>query len=273
MPPGKLFKYEPFSAQGIENLKNQVIYFGSPRGFNDPYDCGLFPTIKEPTDADVETIRAHYLSDEDLPSPTRHEFEVSSVGQLRAIFLRVGRETLERELKRFVTEKGVSCFCERPDNLLMWSHYGDHHRGFCLEFRTDLKPFEKIRQVKYSSQMPTFDLPRMLCDGDFGQILELFCTKAIDWQYEREWRCMHQVVGTAYVYPADALTGVYFGPRASYTSLEVVALILKGQNENVKLWKGSVSQTAFEVIFEPVTYTSYLDAKRQGRYTEPGNGR
>lgn len=269
MPPSKLYKYEPFSAQSIENLKNQVIYFGSPNRFNDPYDCGLFPTIKEPTEAEVEAIRAHYLR-KNLPLPTHREFEVSSVGRLREIFLRIGRETIDGELTRFMAEKGVSCFCERSDNLLMWSHYGDHHRGFCLEFRTDLEPFEKIRQVKYSSQMPACDLVRILCNDDFEQILDLFCTKAIDWQYEREWRCMHQIAGTAYVYPADALTGVYFGPRASFTSLEVVSLILKGQNEGVQLWRGSRSQTTFEVIFEPVTYTSHLDVKRRGHDMEAG---
>lgn len=269
MPPSRLYKYEPFSAQSIENLKDQVIYFGSPGRFNDPYDCGLFPTIKEPTDAEVETIRAHYLS-QDLPLLTRREFEASSVGRLRTLFLGIGHQTLDGELKRFVAEKGVSCFCEKPDNLLMWSHYGDHHRGFCLEFRTDLEPFEKSRQVEYSSQMPAFDLVRMLCDDDFDQMLDLFCTKAVDWQYEREWRCMHQVAGTAYVYPADALTGVYFGPRASFTSLEVVSLILKGQNEGVKLWRGSRSQTDFKVIFEPITYTSYLEAKRRGHDTGTG---
>ncbi len=31
---------------------------------------------------------------------------------------------------------GVYCLCEKPDNLLMWSHYADAHRGICLQFDT-----------------------------------------------------------------------------------------------------------------------------------------
>ena len=57
--PLLLYKYEAFSAQSLENLKNQVIYFGSPLRFNDPYDCALSPSIAEPSDEDVEKIRAH----------------------------------------------------------------------------------------------------------------------------------------------------------------------------------------------------------------------
>jgi hypothetical protein len=136
--------------------------------------------------------------------------------------------------------------------------------SFCLEFRTDSEPFQKIYPVKYSDQMPNFELVPMLCDRNFDQILDLFCTKSRDWQYEREWRAMHRDAGTAYTYPAEALTGVYFGPQASFTTLEIVALILAGQNENVRLWKGTRSRTDFAVEFEPVTYTSHLEAKRRG---------
>ena len=28
----------------------------------------------------------------------------------------------------------MSCFSEDNDNLLMWAHYGDNHRGICVEY-------------------------------------------------------------------------------------------------------------------------------------------
>ena len=27
---------------------------------------------------------------------------------------------------------GVVCFSESYDNIIMWSHYSDNHKGFCL---------------------------------------------------------------------------------------------------------------------------------------------
>lgn len=262
--PATLYKYESFSAQSIENLKNQVIYFESPSRFNDPYDCALFPSINAPTDAEVEQIRSYYLAKPDLDENTRTQFKNASVPGLRGMLLGIGQDVVDREVQHFLSQRGVSCFSERPDNLLMWSHYADHHKGFCLEFKTDSEPFQKVRQVKYSEQMPAFDLMPMLCDQDSEQVIDLFCTKSLDWQYEREWRAIHKEAGTAYTYPSDALAGVYFGPEASFTSLEIIALVLAGQNEHVKLWKGKRSKSDFSVNFETVTYTSHLEAKHRG---------
>jgi hypothetical protein len=262
--PVALYKYEQFSAQSIENLKKQVIYFGSPLRFNDPYDCALFPSINEPSDEEVERIRDHYLSHTDLDDKVRGQFQNASTAGLRVMLLRIGQGVIDSEIQRFLSQRGVSCFAERPDNLLMWSHYAGHHKGFCLEFKTDSEPFQKIRKVHYSTQMPAFDLVPMLCDQDYDQVLDLFCTKSIDWKYEREWRAIHKEAGTAYTYPAEALTGVYFEPEASFTSIEIIALVLAGQNEQVKLWKGTRSKSNFSVNFEAVTYTSHLEAKRRG---------
>lgn len=262
--PLRLYKYEPFSSQALENLKNQVVYFGSPLQFNDPYDCALFPSIKEPSDAEVEEIRSYFLAREDHGDRPRREFESLPTGALRIALLRIGQAVLDQEIEKFLSEKGVSCFAEAPDSLLMWSHYGGQHRGFCLEFRTDAELFEKIKKVKYATRMPEFDLVRMLCHGDFDQILDLYCTKALDWQYEREWRCMHSQAGTVYHYASEALTGVYFGARASFTSFEIAALVLAGQSEHVQLWQGKRSKSNFAVDFEKVTYTAYLQAKLQG---------
>lgn len=36
-PPARLYKFEPFTARSLQNLKSQAMYFGSPRNFNDPY--------------------------------------------------------------------------------------------------------------------------------------------------------------------------------------------------------------------------------------------
>jgi hypothetical protein len=35
---------------------------------------------------------------------------------------------------RDVDRAGVACFSALPDDLLMWAHYADKHRGVCLKF-------------------------------------------------------------------------------------------------------------------------------------------
>lgn len=262
--PPRIYKYEALTAQSLRNIKGQVLYFGSPLNFNDPYDCALTPHIKVPSDAEVEAIRHYYLSQERLTSVQRHELETTSIESLRAMFLRSAHSVIKDASDNFLNSCGVTCFSEVNDDLLMWSHYGGCYKGICLEFDVRVEPFDRVTQVRYLPKLPEIDVTHLLVRNDFNPVVELFCTKSNSWAYEREWRALHKVAGTSYVYRPEALTGVYFGPDIDNQSLEIVCLVLAGQNETVKLYRGSRSDTEFKVNFDEFTYTSFLDAKRRG---------
>ncbi|UDF36839.1 UNVERIFIED_ORG: DUF2971 domain-containing protein [Shinella sp. XGS7] len=242
------------------------MYFASPSGFNDPYDCAVSPSVKEPSDSDVERIRRYYLAKDGLPDQVRTQFLHLDVAGLRILLLRQGQGVLEQAVSDFLSKRGVTCFSERNDSLLMWAHYGGRFKGFCLEFRSDHPPLTKARKVLYTDEMPQVDILPLLCtdDEDSSAVLDLYCTKALDWQYEKEWRCIHDEAGTLYTYPAQALTGIYVGPDAAFASFEILALIAMNQNPEVQLWQGRRSKSDFSVVFEPVTYTPHLEAKRLG---------
>jgi hypothetical protein len=262
--PPRLYKYEPCNGRTLQNIKGQILYFGSPLNFNDPYDCALTPNFRAPTDDEVESTRAFYLSQGRLTDLQREEFEKKTTDDLRGLFLRAAREALEQQISEVLRNRGITCFSERNDDLLMWSHYTGRGRGVCLEFDTQIEPFSKTRPVRYVSALPQLDVADILMQGNLDPVLDLFCTKSSSWRYEREWRALHRIGGTQYIYPAAALTGVYFGPDIDGESLEIVCLILAGQNESVKLYRGSRSTTEFRVLFEEFTYTSYLRAKKMG---------
>jgi hypothetical protein len=260
--PSRLCKYESFNTQSLENLKAQSVYFGSPLRFNDPYDCAIVPHIKTMSDEDVETIRKSCLLDPEIPPDVHAVMESASLAKLRQGFLASGEQTLREQTKAFAAKRGITCFSETNDDLLMWSHYGGRYKGFCLEFdKSKLSEF-KFRKVEYSNELPTIDLVPILCGHDNADnVFQIYTTKAIAWAYEREWRAFHDKAGTLYTYPADALTGVYFGPDIGIESLEIICLILRGQNEFVRFWKGQRSSTEFKVEFEEIEYRSYLESQ------------
>lgn len=262
--PSIIYKYEDFTVQSLRNLKTQTIYFGSPQNFNDPYDCALRPNFAVPTDEQIEQVRRHYLARFNLPEQGREELEHLSCEQLRELVVRSARKVAENYAENFLSEKGVSCFSEIHHDLLMWSHYGGRYKGFCLEFATDYEPFHKLREVKYVEQIPRIDPITIILQDRYDDYLNLFCTKSINWSYEREWRAIHHVAGIAFTYPSEALRGVYFGPDIDTDCMEIVCLILSGQNPNVRFWQGLRSEEHFKVEFEHFTYTSHLDAKRRG---------
>lgn len=199
--PAKLYKYERIDAQTLRNLKAQSIYFGSPKGFNDPYDCAITPNIRQLTIEEVEEVRAYYLQDRELTDQQRTELENLSAAKLS--------ELMHRQAAM----------------ALLGAVFGKD--------TTDL-------------------------------IMAPFCTKSDSWSYECEWRALHNQVGTSYGYVAGALTGVYFGPDIESEMMEIVCLILKGQNDNFALYEGQRSTAEFKVGFRKFTYTDYLTAKKMG---------
>jgi hypothetical protein len=265
--PKYIYKYESFNVQSIKNLKAQTIYFGPPKYFNDPYDCALKAGISEPTEEQVKMVKEHYLAQPELEEEARNELEAMDLQQFKSLIVRSARDLFESRTQKFINEIGVSCFSEVNDDLLMWSHYGGKYKGFCLEFLTEFEPFEKLRKVKYVKEMPKLDSVSAIKDGDFDQFIDLFCTKSASWEYEREWRGLHREGGTAYVYPAEALKSIYFGPDIDNEFLEIICLIIAGQNPAVSFWRGSRSENFFKVEFEKFEYTSYIEAKRKGLRT------
>lgn len=262
--PVKLYKYEPFSINALTNLKKQSVFFGAPAGFNDPYDCSITPTITEPKESDIERIRSGYLSSVDLPSNVREQFVQMTRKQLRKVFTNSARSVLNEAISSFLSTNGVTCFSETNDDLLMWSHYGGRYKGFCLEFSTSSELFSLAKKVRYVKTPPSIDICSLLPEVRLDIVQELFCTKSLPWEYEQEWRCIHRQAGTLFGYPADSLSGIFFGPDIDQQSKEIVCLILKGQNEHVRFWNGTRSETEFRVLFQEFTYSSFLEAKAQG---------
>jgi len=105
---------------------------------------------------------------------------------------------------------GILSLSKVIDNILMWSHYGENHRGFAIGF--DAEKLEQTKDFLYAEDAKyTNDFPQVnpLEDYDFKQhnpfllknkhnkfviyinrylFLEIFY-KWLDWQSEEEYRC------------------------------------------------------------------------------------
>jgi Protein of unknown function (DUF2971) len=264
LKPQYLYKYESLSQQSLENLKSQILYFGSPLEFNDPYDCAFTPNIIIPSDLEVESIRKNLIANLSSDPDKQALYTRIEASQFKQTLLNSGRAVFNIYIKNFLQTKGISCFSENNNNLLMWSHYGQACKGFCLEFSTDHEPFQKAMKVKYQNNLPQISLTDLLVSKNFESAAEFWHIKSESWSYEAEWRIAHQKAKTKYHYSTESLTGIYFGPDISNESLNIICLILAGQNETVKLWRGRRSTKEFKVEFDQITYVSNFDAKRKG---------
>lgn len=89
---------------------------------------------------------------------------------------------------------GLVCLTERENDLLMWAHYTDSHRGLLVEFDTSHRYFQdnsRFEKVSYCDGRPPFD-PTLSEDSpeENEQCRRILFTKHSTWIYELEWRSL-----------------------------------------------------------------------------------
>jgi hypothetical protein len=180
--PKRIYKYRRNCLNARTNLKNDTTWMSSPEFFNDPYDC-LFLVSEQSLSAD---LNGKLLAQHVEPGKSLH---ASQVFALRA----------KEEIRKWRRLTKVSCFNSVNDSILMWGHYAESHKGFCIEYDIEqLAPQHDLRRklfpVIYTSKI--YDLTEYAKGlsepnrNDFRNICPLLSLlyKYQGWTYEQEWR-------------------------------------------------------------------------------------
>ena len=93
------------------------------------------------------------------------------------------------ELRKIVQSKdnyGISCFSLTNDEILLWSHYANNHKGLCIEIDTDFERSEDVslEVIKYQNTIPWVKRD----DGRLRTGKEILSSKIYKWNYEQEIR-------------------------------------------------------------------------------------
>ncbi len=262
-PSSKLYKYQPYNTQTLDNLKNRRIWFSKPSKFNDPFDCAIHFEVSLHTAEDWEVLYKKYA--DEVTEKEKFEAKYLTNGDVNKAFKDEAIIGLKKAFNERVeimrNQRGVACFSEVVDNILMWAHYADGHRGFCLEFDTNDEAFSKAHPVLYSDLLPTLNLVSVLVKNSDDNLMDIVTTKASLWAYEKEWRLFHKEGDKEYGLSVNVLTGIYFGCEMPFVHKEIISLILAGSP--TKLYEMQKVDGKFKVDFRAVEYTpySYKDAK------------
>lgn len=204
-----------------------VAYYADPRSFNDPLDCA--PTIKVDTDREsLEKLWFDMYSskngkDRAQKQIAENRYHSTQVGDYKSNpqAEKFYKELLARDVKSLVDEemsaKGVFSLAERWDCPLMWSHYADNHRGFCIEYETIESDFSNIKAVNYKGvrSIKVSDIISWKLDSSDEAYKNLintyFFSKSFEWRYEKEWRDVHDSKGEQSA--PVRISGIYFGCR------------------------------------------------------------
>lgn len=253
--PAHFYRYRSLRDKDAEYVERTIchseLYFPKPSSFNDPFDCR--PSFS--FEASIEEITSYKqrLIKKDHPNLNREQRRKGAGSELRDWERNARNPEILKRFRELHTERiteqiGVLCLSEVKDDILMWSHYGDSHRGVCLEFDGHFKFFANAQEVKYPSIRPRINPFRQTPD----QMMEIaLLTKAEHWTYEQEWRLIQYTKGPGvYAFPSAALTAVIVGAQIAPRDEEKIVGWAKRRANPIKLYRTSPCDTTFSLKIE-----------------------
>jgi hypothetical protein len=233
-----LILYKFYSPARVDVLERRILYFCHPSVFNDPFECEPFieySCLPEPA----------HMTNEAGVLRTKDELDFDHVKL--------------QEQKRNIL---IVSLTEEVDNLLMWAHYGASHSGFAVGFDSTKESFtnradgapRRLGQVNYSYLRPRARTPEDVRDQ------ELFLTKSLHWQHEREWRMFESPFNSdentpvcegvwGFRFAPDAVERIVLGCRiAADTEARIRAVSADPAYAHVKLLRMETDERNFRVV-------------------------
>ncbi len=213
----------------MKALTNSSLKWSSPKLFNDPFDHRLrfvFPFNKDDLIRELcITIEKIVYGDEiNIITPTPLSSGLLRIRSIRDQFpkdkfldfmnagaietadkLSIVQDKMNFLYQDYLINSRILCVSETIDNIVMWSHYANEHRGVVLR----LQCIDEIdntllaaRKVTYQTDFPSYlnieSYIRHQTGEDPRDIVEMLhelpFIKHSDWGYEKEWRVFYPFI-------------------------------------------------------------------------------
>lgn len=242
---GHIYRYRSLS--DFNRFEELVLggrfYFPAFKTLNDPFDG----KVRVDFDGSVEVRRAYWEAHcnetgQEIDSPTRAKIEGFVAKHDDPAFT----EVLLQTYLSSVSEFGVACFSETPDDIPMWAYYGDSQRGVCLRFLARrLLGWDGCfppMPVDYLAEYPQVGFYR---HTKFERNRLTVAAKADAWRHEREWRMIRHRGAGHIAFPRDALEGIIMGCSISADDEARVRGVVAGRSPHIQLLKASPVESRF----------------------------
>ncbi|MBU2060321.1 MAG: DUF2971 domain-containing protein [Bacteroidetes bacterium] len=216
--PYSVFKYYSTNKFSLESFELKYLYHSNYKDFNDPFDCNMDLICFE------------------------KEKKRSKLKKKEVI------------IKENFSNIGICCFSRNINSILMWSHYAENHKGFCLEFYSNRKR-EGINPLDVN-YVDIF-LKASYYENKNDAVFHMIFTKAQQWEYEEELRSInsHFTDTTSRKVPflKEDIKAIYLGVKIEDKIKKEILAITKEVYENkIQIFAGNLSPNSFEIHWDEI---------------------
>ena len=164
---------------------------------------------------------------------------------------------------------GALCLTQNKNNILMWSHYAEAHKGFIVEFdiadlysKIDGNILYDLSPIRYQEERPCIEKDDLIEQKNHSFLTKCVLTKGTFWKYEQEWRGLISFLGrhAQKINPIQpvgpsSIRSVIFGMSMPESDIQKRCRTLRGMDEyaHVKFQKAMMHDDKYEIIIEDIT--------------------
>lgn len=280
--PDLLFRYQSCKQENFDLLEQDHFWLSDPVDFNDPFDCALKGEIfaskndeafassiaielaKQPEFTDLINVeQIEKIKSSDTPYETLlgilkyNKEDAANLSREMFDMFRSRSEKVIGELSDKIRRTFKVCsLSEVSDSILMWSHYGRSHTGYCVAYslkepdvRTKILP-RLLEPVIY--QPALFDASAYFHRTASSPFFlnQAATIKSEEWAYEREWRIIFSgdVMKNENVCNAPKPSYILLGAKMKTEDKKKVTDIC--EKRGIPTIQMGVSRTGFKLIQE-----------------------
>ena len=267
MIPNMLYRYQSWnSPHGQRMIVEDELFLASAGSFNDPLEARVPLRYDLGTDAQVREVFLRHAP-EQYPDMTLEQIQILAQQYLeKGLFKNPNHLEWFKDFQyiKNIRDFGICPLSATNSSILMWAHYADAHKGYCVGFDVQaLQEFKEsypagidvlfdIYPVEYIDEFPIIN-PFDMSVEDL--IIRPLTIKSIQWGYEREYRLI-SIAGANLPLRLNPniISRVFLGCNMPEPQREEIIECLKNKSYKIELWEAKISEEFFGVYFTNINY-------------------
>lgn len=266
----RLYKFHSMSVNSLSALATKTVWFSNQVSLNDPFE-GV-SNIVEPESSEetisqsVKFVSSIIEKEANISNHEAHEIALEKYLENPNDFLEVARAQAIKENEialNYARDMGIfSTAADIPNdsktqaaNMLLWSHYSDGLRGYCIQF--DAKElYDSLKKdnpesifawakVDYVTKPHELDMFSFVDNGNFNYFKQLQ-TKHEQWGYECECRIICNDQGLKKI-STSSVKALYIGEKIEESQEHLLLTIFEHNYPNADIYKVKIDDKSYGI--------------------------